>query len=212
MKPTDLSIGFCLALTGGLACGKSEAGRILERKGAVIWDADQAAHKIMAPGTEVYKAIVGRFGREVVKADGSLNREELGRRVFGQPTELKALNAIVHPAVLTQMHEWKDKAKRLQLRAVAIVPLLFEAGVEKGWDAVISIGASRDVVMKRLETRGLLPEAAEQRLAAQMPVEVKMQRADYAVWNDGTLAELEDKLMTIWLDILRNKKEIEHHG
>jgi dephospho-CoA kinase len=211
MKPTDLFNGFCLALTGGLACGKSEAGRILERKGAVIWDADQAAHELMAPGTDVFEAVVSRFGREVIHADGSLNRQVLGERVFGRPANLKELNAIVHPAVLAQMRAWVDRAKSLRQKAVAIIPLLYEVGAETGWDAVICIGAPKELVLERLQKRGFSRPEAEQRLAAQMPVEEKMKRADYVVWNDGTLMELESKISILWKDIL-NKKEREHHG
>ena len=178
---------------------------MLERKGAVVWDADRAAHELMAPGSEAHRAVARRFGPGILREDGAIDRPALGRRVFGNAEELKALNALVHPAVLAQMRAWRAEEQAKGRPALAVVPLLYEAGAEQGWDAVICVGAPKEAVLKRLLERGLSAEDAERRLSAQMPVEMKMERADYAVWNGGSLEELEQKLTTIWLDILQKQ-------
>ena len=148
-----------------------------------------------------------RFGPEVAAADGSLNRAALAKKVFGNPAERAALNAMVHPPVLERLRAWKEQVRRLQQKAVAIIPLLYEVGAETGWDAVICIGASKPIVLERLQKRGLSRLEAEGWLAAQWPVEEKMKRADYPVWNDGSLRELDEKISILWKDFFEEEGE-----
>lgn len=181
-----------MGITGGIACGKSEVGRILERRGFAVCDADNLAHAVIAPGGEAREAVVRRFGPEILDAGagGAVDRAALARRVFGDPRALADLNAIVHPAARRALDRWLA-ALPPDRDAAALVPLLFEAGWTAGWTAVICVAADPARVRERLARRGWTEEESQRRLSAQWPLEEKMRRADYVIRNDGTLAELE---------------------
>ena len=122
----------------------------------------------------------------------------------------KALNALVHPAVIKL---WKKRAREVLRRrpqVVVIVPLLFEVGEEKSWDAVVCVAASRDVVMQRLRDRKLSRADSLRRIRAQGPLSGKIRKSDYVIWNNGTIRELEKTTKRIWKSLL--KKESKYHG
>ena len=205
-----VSGGCVIGVTGGIACGKSEVGRILAEAGVAVRDADAIAHDVMAPDGAAYEAVCARFGREILRADGHIDRRRLGARVFSDPAALADLNRLVHPAVRKIWRDWLSAQRAGSAWSALIVPLLFEVGAEQEMDVVIGVVAPEARVRERLQRRGLSPLDAARRIAAQWPVAEKMRRADVVIENAGSLEDLERRT----LDVLNTmvKKERAHHG
>jgi dephospho-CoA kinase len=182
-----------VALTGGIATGKSHVLEQFRRRGVPCLDADELAHGVTAAGTEATAAIAARFGADVLAADGAVNRAKLGPIVFADAAARRDLEAIVHPGVYRAI---AAGVRGFELTgdypfAVVDVPLLFETGAEQDFDKVIVTACAPEAQLARLRERGLSDEAARQRLAAQWPTERKTSRADFVVNTDGTFAETE---------------------
>ncbi|HVX88676.1 MAG TPA: dephospho-CoA kinase [Gemmatimonadales bacterium] len=194
-----------VALTGNIAAGKSEVVRRFAEWGATIIDADQLAREAQAPGGEVLRAIVQRFGKEVLHPDGSLDRAALRGIVMADDAALAALNGIVHPAVRRRREELVGQAVARGDRIVVNdIPLLFEAADPAAFDCVVLVDAPEAVRRERLITiRGLAPEEADRMLKAQIPSAVKRARADLVIDNDGTLEALELAAQQAWAELLR---------
>ncbi len=210
MRDANVAVPLRVALTGGIACGKSTAGRMLAEHGVAVCDADEIARELLAPGTPYTRRVIERFGPSIVDAAGAIDRRALGRRVFMDAAERAALEAIVHPETLRRLGAWLDEQRRMGRSAAAIVPLLFEVGATVGWDAVICVTADMAVVRRRLAERGLTPDEAERRVAAQWSLAEKARRADYVIENNGTLDELRRAVEQTWQMI--SKKERGNHG
>lgn len=190
-----------IAVTGGIACGKSLVGSFLAEKGLVVCDADELAHKLMMPGEPVFQQVVKTFGKDILNAEGEIDRKVLGDRVFSDVSERLKLNAIVHPEV---KKTW-EKITAGSGSFVVNVPLLYEAGEGEGWDAVICVYASESFQTQRLIQRGLSAEGARIRIAAQMQIMEKMIKADYVIVNNGSVEILKEQTIKIWRNILENK-------
>lgn len=210
MQPSEEMPPLRIALTGGLAAGKSTVAEVFEEVGAATLDTDIVAHRRMAPGGPLFEKLIDAFGDDLLAPDGSLDRARLGERVFADPAALGRLNALVHPAVRTEVAEWLVAQREAGRHAVVTVPLLFEAGMADGWDAILCVTASGERVRQRLRARGLSEAQTEARLAAQWPVEEKIERADIVIENDGSRAELKRKVFDIWREL--TQKEQAHHG
>ncbi|MDP6491543.1 MAG: dephospho-CoA kinase [Kiritimatiellia bacterium] len=182
-----------VALTGGIACGKSRVASFLSAQDVDVCEADELAHRALAAGTDVYAAVVDRFGKGILAKSGEIDRSVLAERVFSSGKELAALNALVHPAVEAAWNTWLEE--RQGAMAVVVVPLLFEAGYGQGWDAVICVCASPATRKARLLERGLTASQADARMRAQWPQRDKAARADYVLWNDGTVECLEAQVV-----------------
>ena len=191
-----------MALTGGIACGKSTVTDSWRNLGAETLDADDVVHGLLAPGGEAVEAVVRAFGPEVRAADGGIDRERLGRLVFGDAEARRRLEAMLHPAVIRRMREWAAEIRRSGRFGVAAIPLLFEAGMEKDWDAVVCVASDEQAMMERLAKRGLSPEEARARIASQWPVREKAARADRVIENNGSLADLERQSVAAWNDLV----------
>jgi dephospho-CoA kinase len=185
-----------VALTGGIATGKSHVLDRFRRRGIPCLDADELAHGVTAAGTEATAAIAARFGREVLAADGAVDRAKLGPIVFADASARRELEAIVHPAVYRAItaglraFELVDSGRF----AVVAVPLLFETGAEEKFDRVIVTQCRPETQIARLRERGLSEEAARQRIEAQWPADKKIAGADYVVSTDGTYAETDQQV------------------
>lgn len=188
-------------MTGGIACGKSTVAELWRRQGAETLDADDVAHALIAPGGECVEAVAREFGDRVRAVQGGIDRSSLGAIVFADTGARERLNGLLHPAVIRRMRAWADGIRRDGKLGVAVVPLLFEAGMEKAWDAVVCVAAREETILARLAARGLAPAEARARIASQWPVREKMARADRVIENDGSLAELEEKCRAIWNDL-----------
>jgi len=188
-----------VGLTGGIGAGKSTVARLLAERGAVVIDADSIVRELQRPGTDVFRAIVERFGPDVVKADGSLDRERLADIVFRADESRSALNAIVHPAVYTVMSERIAELKDGDRVVVLDIPLLAEAGGGEGMDAVVVVEAGEDARVARVqEERGLDPEDVRARMAAQASSEQREALADVVIRNDGPVEDLRAQVDALW--------------
>lgn len=180
-----------IALTGGIATGKSHVRGRFEAMGVPTIDSDILAREAVAPGTPGLAAVVTRFGRDVLDEHGALDRQKLARIVFGDPGARRALEAIVHPDVRFATDRWfaaLDPARHPF--AIADIPLLYEVGRERDFDAVIVAACDPETELHRLMKRdGLSESEAGQRLSAQLPLEAKIRRADYVIRTDGTFEE-----------------------
>jgi dephospho-CoA kinase len=176
-----------IALTGGIATGKSYVARRFVRARVPLVDADVAAREVVAPGTPALAAIVSRFGRNVLQPDGTLDRPKLAAIVFRDAAARHDLEAIVHPAVRERIRDFFRGLSDATPFAVADIPLLFETGREKEFDTVIVVACAPEMQLARVMTRDKLARAdAERRLAAQLPIADKVRRADHVIQTDGT--------------------------
>ncbi len=198
---------FVCALTGGIAAGKSVVARRLAERGAAHVDADALAREVVEPGSPGLDAVVARFGRTVLRPDGSLDRAALGAVVFADPDARRALEGITHPAVheLSTRRMAEAVADDPARVVVYDVPLLVEARGTTGFDLVVVVHAPREVRLRRLvELRGMDPEEARRRVDAQADDEARLAVADVVVRSAGSLEhtlaqadELYDRLRSL---------------
>lgn len=188
-----------VALTGGIATGKSHVRALMEAAGVPTIDADVLARDAVAPGSPGLAAVIERFGPDVLDAAGALDRRRLGEIVFADPAARQALERIVHPIVQRAIRDWfATLDARRHPVAVADIPLLFETGREGEFDAVVVTACDERTQLRRIVTRdGLSEEEARARVAAQMPLAEKIARADYVVRTDGPLADTEAQVRRI---------------
>ena len=180
-----------IALTGGIATGKTHVLDRFRALGIPCLDADELVHGIEAAGTEATAAIAARFGADVLAADGSVNRAKLGPIVFADPAARRDLEAIVHPAVFRAIETGLRGFERTGAHPFAVVdvPLLYETGAEQHYDKVIVTVCPAEMQIERLTARGLTDAAARQRIAAQWPTADKAARADFVIKTDGSFAD-----------------------
>jgi len=177
-----------VALTGGIATGKSYVLNEFRRRGVPCLDADELAHGVTTAGTEATSQIAERFGREVLDSSGAVDRQKLGAIVFADQAARRALEAIVHPAVYRAIAAGMRAFELLDHSPIAIadIPLLYETNHAGDFDRVIATICPRSLQIERLKERGLSDAEAEQRLAAQMSADEKALRADYIIQTDET--------------------------
>jgi dephospho-CoA kinase len=191
-----------VGLTGGIGAGKSAVATRLAVHGAIIIDADKLAREVVAPGTDGLAEVVEAFGRQVLGPDGALDRPALGRVVFGDKTARERLEAIIHPRVAARTAEMVDAAPPGAV-IVNDVPLLVEAGIDRGYALVIVVEASEDVRVARLVAdRGMTEADARARIAAQATDEQRRAAADVLIVNNGTPEELDARVDEVWRDRL----------
>ena len=190
-----------IALTGGIASGKSTIARRLAELGAVVVDADQIVRDVQAPGSAVLARIEDVFGADVIDADGALDRAALGAKVFGDPEQLARLNAIVHPAVRAESQRRFEEAASAGPETVVVydVPLLVEARVDDPWDLIVVAHAPADERRRRLvELRGMAEQAAQERIDAQVSDERRLAIADEVIETAGSLEETIRQTDALW--------------
>ena len=189
-----------IGITGGIASGKSAFGEQLRSllPSATFFDADRAAREMTDRDAEVQELIRRTFGQNIYSPDGHLNRRELRAIVFADPEKKRALEHILHPRIRRQ---WALEAERRRNSTeifFADIPLLYETGGEALCGRVVVVACSPQVQLARLVARSPLPTgAAEQMIAAQMPLIEKISRADHVVWNNGPLAMLAAQAKTL---------------
>jgi len=192
-----------IGLTGGIGSGKSTVARLLERRGAVVIDADQLAREAVAKGTPGFDRVVAAFGATVLTPDGDLDRSALAARIFSDPAEKAALEAIVHPEVARRFGEMVESLRTSDRVVVYVTPLLVELGLAPAFDVVVVVTASTHLRISRVASdRGLSPDDVRERMAAQATDEQRMEVADVLVDNDGSLADLEPQVDRLWGDLV----------
>ncbi len=190
-----------IALTGGIASGKSTIARRLSELGAVVVDADHIVRDVQRPGSPVLAAIAEEFGDGMLQADGALDRAALASRVFGDDAAVKRLNAIVHPAVRAESTRRLAEAREADPAAVVVydVPLLVEARVDDPWELIVVAHAPADVRRERLvELRGMTEADAAARIASQVPDETRLAIADAVIDTTGSLDDTRSQVDELW--------------
>jgi len=206
-----------LGLTGGIASGKSAVGEMFVKLGAHLIQSDAVAHALMQPGRAIYEEVVRRFGREILNADGSVNRSRLAAAAFGvpggAPPRIKELNEIVHPAVIAYENKWMAEIGRRDPNAIAIIEaaLILEAGVAGRFDRLIVVTCHPEQRILRFARRlGISEDAARaevnRRMAAQIPDEEKIKAADFVIDNSGSLDETEQQVKRVFAELRPGNK------
>ncbi|MFH8252426.1 dephospho-CoA kinase [Microbacterium sp. B2969] len=190
-----------IALTGGIASGKSTIAARLAARGAVVVDADAIVRDVQRPGSPVLADIAAEFGPHMINPDGSLDRARLGTRVFGDDDAVKRLNAIVHPAVRLESARRFAAALAADPHAVVVydVPLLVEARVDDPWQLIVVAHAPADVREERLiGVRGMDETDAAARIASQVSDEARLAVADVVIDTSGSLDETLRQTDDLW--------------
>ena len=194
-----------VALTGGIATGKSHVRAEFERLGVATIDADVLARAAVAPGTSGLSAVANRFGREVLDASGALDRKKLAAIVFEDADARRDLERIIHPAVRRAIDHWFASLDQSQPFAIADIPLLYETGRDREFDAVIVTACAPETQLRRVMLRDSIGETeARQRIAAQLPIEDKITRASYVIRTDGTYEDTNRQVRDVY-DELANR-------
>jgi dephospho-CoA kinase len=188
-----------IALTGGIATGKTYVRALLEKLGVPTIDSDTLARQVVAAGTPGFAEVVREFGPSVVLADGELDRQKLAAIIFSEPPSRRALESIIHPRVREAIDSWfasLDPARHAF--AVADIPLLYEVDRDKDFDAVIVVAADPDTQLRRvMERDGMAEVDARKRLRAQLPIDEKVRRADNVIRTNDSLADTDRQVKRV---------------
>jgi dephospho-CoA kinase len=196
-----------VGLTGGISCGKSTVGKMFSDMGAHLIEADTIAHELYRPGEPVYKELVEKFGPEIIRPDGEIDRAVLATAAF-DGGRVEELNKIVHPAVIKRQEQWMYQIGEKEPYAVAMVEaaLILEAGVRSRFDTIIVVTCRPEQKASRYALRAGIPESAarievERRSKAQMNDEEKVRRADFVVDNSGPIELTRHQVERIYAEL-----------
>jgi dephospho-CoA kinase len=189
-----------VALTGGIASGKSTVATELAGRGAIVIDADVLAREVVEPGTSALAAIIDRFGADLL-SDGRLDRARLAEIVFADPLARRDLERIVHPAVRARAAEL-ERAAGAAAVVVHVIPLLVETGQQEDFDLVVTVDVDHETQIQRLMTRnGFTRAEAESRVAAQASREDRRIAADVVLDNTGSVTQLREQVDALWAEL-----------
>jgi dephospho-CoA kinase len=190
-----------IGVTGGIGSGKSTVAGMLAELGAHVIDADRLGHEVYRPGTPGWERVVAAFGHEVVAADGTIDRGQLGARVFADRAALERLNRIVHPLIHDEIRKRVAAARNAgTARAIVVeAALLVEAGWRSLVDVLWVVIAPRAAVVERVrQQRGLAPAETEARIAAQVDNDARRRAADLVIENAASVEELRATVCAAW--------------
>ena len=187
-----------IGLTGGIGCGKSEVSRLLEKRGAVIVDADLIVRELQQPGGEIFLRMVEMFGEKVVATDGSLNRAAIANEVFKDADLLKKLNSLIHPVVRRVMNERVESHRATDKIVILDIPLLVE-NPREGLDGVLVVDLDPQTAIERIVSqRNMSIDDAKARVSAQSSREQRLAIADHVVHNSGDRDALAIQVDAAW--------------
>lgn len=192
-----------IAVTGGIACGKSTVGMIMANKRIAVLDTDDVVHELIAKDTSIYREIVLNFGKCILDQDGEIDRRLLGDIVFSDRESLTKLNRITHPAVELYWQQWlaaMDNQESGSLSAAVIIPLLYEGGFDRGWNSTICVASSKKIQLERMAERSIKNAIA--RIDSQMALKDKMRNSEFVIFNSGTREFLEEQVDRILKKIM----------
>ena len=187
-----------IGLTGGIGCGKSEVSRLLEKRGAVIVDADLIVRELQQPGGEIFLRMVEMFGEKVLATDGSLNRAAVANEVFKDADLLKKLNSLIHPVVRRVMNERVESHRATDNIVILDIPLLVE-NPREGLDGVLVVDLDPQTAIERIVSqRNMSIDDAIARVSAQSTREQRLAIADHVVDNSGDRDALAIQVDVAW--------------
>jgi len=193
-----------VGLTGGIATGKTTVAAMLRELGCRVLEADKIAHQMMEPDGAAYDEVVREFGNGILTPDGLVDRKKLAPIVFADPARLARLNAIVHPPVFAEQMRQMAAIEKADPYAITVVEaaLLIEAGFDKKLEFLVVTWCTPEQQLARLTApgtgRGLKMEQAQQRIAAQMPIEEKRRRADEVIDCSGTIEHTRAQVIALF--------------
>jgi dephospho-CoA kinase len=191
---------IAVAITGGIGAGKSEALAAFARHGAAVVSSDEIVHRLLREGEDVRRALLERFGKRILDADGEVDRSAIAELVFADREALDWLEALLHPLVVKEYLEWREQlARQPSPPAVSAteVPLLFEVGGQDRFDAIVVVTAPEQVRAERTDV------ATGDREARLLPDSVKVAQADFSYVNDGPLEKLDDFVAAVMRELTR---------
>ncbi len=201
-----------VGLTGGIACGKSTVARMLERKGALLIDADLLAREAVEPDQPAFQEIVSWLGDHVVTENGMLDREKIAHIVFNDSEAMATLNSIVHSRIHTLFKARSRYLAENHPSSIQVwdVPLLFESGMHSAVHVVVVVASSEENQLTRLSQRnGFSRDESVARIRSQMPMEEKIRAADYVVENNSTEEDLQKRVDALWETLIGYQQRIE---
>ncbi len=198
---------YVIGLTGGIGSGKTTVAKLLEEQGAVVLSADLVGHEVYQPGRPAFQEIIDAFGRDIVAADGAIDRKKLGAIVFASPRELKRLNSITHPRMKGMMRQKLEQlAREGHPVAVLEAALLLEAGWDDLADEIWVTVAPPPVAAERTAARsGLPPEQVLKRIKAQMSNEERIRRAHVVIDTDGDIEGTRRQALERWVELQQRR-------
>ena len=198
--------GIIVGITGGIACGKTTVSDLLAEKGAIPINADEIGHGLLKADSPVINVLINTFGQEILEASGDVSRKKLGAIVFRDKAAREQLNSILHPLIIQ-----RSRARARQLvtedpNCIVLLdaPLLIEAGAYDTVDLIVVVTAPTETQVQRTlarsiaQGRSLTERDVQARIDAQMPLTEKVTYADVVIENEGTLAELQQQVDTLW--------------
>ncbi len=197
-----------VGLTGGIGSGKSTVAQLFAERGARLIDADKIGHDVYRPGTPGWEQVVTAFGREVMAADGAIDRAVLGRKVFTDPVARRTLNSIVHPLIGMEIVRQLEAARAAKDDTPVVIEaaLLLDAGWRPLVDIVVVVVTPRERLIERIQRqRGLATADIEARMAAQISDEQRRRLADIVIENGGSLVDLRRAADAAWAEIVSRR-------
>jgi dephospho-CoA kinase len=202
-----------VGLTGGVASGKTAVSQVLKEEGAFIIDADQIARELVQPHKPAWNELIRAFGKEILQEDGFIHRKKLADKVFADPKKRKLLNQILHPRIKEEMDRRTKEIGQKDPEAIVVIdaPLIVELGDHREMDKLIVVASTQTQQIERLKERdGIGPEEALRILSSQMPVEEKVNLADFVIRNEGSLEETKKRAKEVFKElrkvVLQTKK------
>lgn len=187
-----------IGLTGGIGCGKSEVSRLLQKRGAVVIDADLIVRELQQPGQEIFVSMVEMLGDKVVASDGSLDRAAVANEVFKDAELLKKLNLLIHPVVRRVMNERVESYQETNEVVVLDIPLLVE-NPREGLDGVLVVDLDPNIAIERIvEQRNMSIDDAKARVSRQSSREQRLAIADHVIDNSGDRGALANQIDIAW--------------
>jgi dephospho-CoA kinase len=202
-----------VGLTGGVASGKTAVSQVLKEEGAYIIDADQIARELVQPHKPAWNELIRAFGKEILQEDGSIHRKKLAEKVFADPEQRKLLNQILHPRIKEEMDRRTKEIGQRDPEAIVVIdaPLIVELGDHREMDKLIVVTTTQTQQIERLKDRdGAKPEEALRIVSSQMPLEEKVNLADFVIRNEGSLEETKNRAREVFKElrkvVLQTKK------
>ena len=202
-----------VGLTGGVASGKTAVSQVLKEEGAYIIDADQIARELVQPHKPAWNELIRAFGKEILQEDGFIHRKKLADKVFADPKKRKLLNQILHPRIKEEMDRRTKEIGQKDPEAIVVIdaPLIVELGDHREMDKLIVVASTQTQQIERLKERDRIgPEEALRILSAQMPVEEKVNLADFVIPNEGSFEETKKRAKEVFKElrkvVLQTKK------
>lgn len=202
-----------VGLTGGVASGKTAVSQVLKEEGAYIIDADQIARELVQPHKPAWNELIRAFGKGILQEDGFIHRKKMADKVFADPKKRKLLNQILHPRIKEEMDRRTKEIGQKDPEAIVVIdaPLIVELGDHREMDKLIVVASTQTQQIERLKERdGIGPEEALRILSSQMPVEEKVNLADFVIRNEGSLEETKKRAKEVFKElrkvVLQTKK------